>query len=100
LARLSIIIRNVFSSRFNNKGNTNRSRAASQEVGEQPTGEEVREVLRLAGLSGGKAAQALGLGEKGGRTVRRWISEDSGISYANWALLCEMARLGLIWKED
>ncbi|ALR06298.1 hypothetical protein [Xylella fastidiosa] len=67
---------------------------------EQPTGEEVREVLRLAGLSGGKAAQALGLGEKGGRTVRRWISEDSGISYANWALLCEMAGLGLIWKEE
>ncbi|WP_324606475.1 transcriptional regulator [Xylella fastidiosa] len=57
-------------------------------------------LLRLAGLSGGKAAQALGLGEKGGRTVRRWISEDSGISYANWALLCEMAGLGLIWKED
>jgi len=66
----------------------------------QPTGEEVREVLRLAGFTGARAAQALGLGEKGGRTVRRWLSEDSAISYANWALLCGMAGLGLIWKED
>lgn len=29
----------------------------------QPTGEEVREVLRLAGFSGSKAAKALGLGQ-------------------------------------
>lgn len=67
---------------------------------EPPTGDEVREALRLAGLSGAAAAEALGLGEKGGRTVRRWIAEDSGISYANWALLCDMAGLGMIWKED
>lgn len=38
----------------------------------QPTGEEVREVLRLAGFSGSKAAKALGLGAKGDRTIRRW----------------------------
>jgi hypothetical protein len=33
----------------------------------QPSGEEVREVLRLAGLTGGKAAKVLGLGPKGDR---------------------------------
>jgi hypothetical protein len=42
----------------------------------QPTGEEVREVLRLAGFTGGAAAKRLGLGAKGDRTVRRWIGED------------------------
>jgi hypothetical protein len=31
----------------------------------QPTGEEIREVLRLAGLTGGRAAKVLGLGAKG-----------------------------------
>ena len=45
----------------------------------QPTGEEVREVLRLAGFSGSKAAKALGLGAKGDRTIRRWIGEDTPI---------------------
>lgn len=65
----------------------------------QPTGEEVREVLRRAGLTGGAAAKRLGLGAKGDRTVRRWISEDSNIPYAAWALLCDFAGLGEIWKD-
>ena len=64
----------------------------------QPTGEEVREVLRLAGLTGGAAAKRLGLGVKGDRTVRRWIGEDSRIPYAAWALLCDLAGLGQIWR--
>ncbi len=63
-----------------------------------PTGEEIREVLRLAGFSGSKAAKALGLVGKGDRTVRRWISEDSTIPYAAWVLLCDFAGLGCIWK--
>ncbi|MBV6831309.1 transcriptional regulator [Xanthomonas euvesicatoria] len=66
----------------------------------QPTGEEIREVLRLAGLSGSKAAKALGLGAKGDRTIRRWIGEDTAIPYAAWAILCDLAELGAIWKED
>ncbi|EDP8962402.1 transcriptional repressor KorC, partial [Salmonella enterica subsp. enterica] len=37
----------------------------------QPTGAEIREVLHLAGLTGGQAARTLGLGAKGDRTVRR-----------------------------
>ncbi|WP_299315590.1 transcriptional regulator [uncultured Halomonas sp.] len=65
----------------------------------QPTGEEVREALRLAGLTGGAAAKRLGLGAKGDRTVRRWIGEDSHIPYAAWALLCDFAGLGEIWKD-
>jgi hypothetical protein len=66
----------------------------------QPSGEEIREVLKLAGFTGGKAAKALGLGTKGDRTVRRWIGEESQIPYAAWALLCNFAGLGEIWKSD
>lgn len=65
-----------------------------------PTGEEVREVLRLASLTGGNAAKVLGLGVKGDRTVRRWVAEDSPIPYAAWALLCDFAGHGCIWKKD
>ncbi len=65
----------------------------------QPTGEEVREVLRLAALTGGKAAKVLGLGPKGDRTIRRWVGEDTPIPYTAWALLCDYAGLGLIWKD-
>ncbi|MDD2739665.1 MAG: transcriptional regulator [Methylomonas lenta] len=66
----------------------------------QPTGTEIREVLRLACLSGSEAAKVLGLGSQGGgRTVRRWISEDSAIPYASWALLCDFAGLGIIWRH-
>lgn len=65
----------------------------------QPTGEEIKEALMLAGFTGSAAAKALGLGDAGGRTVRRWLSQDSNISYANWALLCDFAGLGQIWKD-
>lgn len=65
---------------------------------EKPTGEEVRLVLHLAGFSGKQAAKSLGLGDKGDRTVRRWVGEDSSIPYAAWALLCDFAGLGLIWR--
>jgi hypothetical protein len=65
----------------------------------QPSGEEIREVLRLAGLTGGKAAIKLGLGTMGDRTVRRWVGEQSMIPYPAWALLCNFAGLGIIWKD-
>lgn len=65
----------------------------------QPSGAEIRETLRLAGLSGSEAAKLLGLGpQSGGRTIRRWISEDSAIPYAAWALLCDFSGLGIIWR--
>lgn len=66
----------------------------------RPTGDEVREVLRLAGFSGSVAASRLGLGSKGDRTVRRWVGEDSPIPYTAWAVLCSFAGLGNIWIND
>lgn len=67
---------------------------------EQPTGQEVRAVVKRAGFTGRAAARFLGLGLKGDRTVRRWIGNDSRIPYAAWALLCHKAGLGQIWDED
>lgn len=64
----------------------------------QPSGKEVREVLRLANFTGAVAASELGLGVSGARTIRRWVSEDTAIPYAAWALLCDFAGLGIIWK--
>lgn len=63
-----------------------------------PTGEEVREILRLCELTGSRAARVLGLGLGGDRTVRRWIGEDSPIPYSAWAIFCELAGLGMIWR--
>lgn len=66
---------------------------------QQPTGVEVREVIRRAGLTGRDAADLVGLSEKGGgRQIRRWISGESQIPYAAWALLCHAGGLGLIWE--
>jgi hypothetical protein len=67
---------------------------------EQPTGEEVRQVLKLAGMTGGQAAKAVGLSSSGDRTVRRWIGGESQIPYAAWAVLCDYAGLGLIWRKE
>jgi hypothetical protein len=65
----------------------------------RPNGDEIREVLRLSGLTGSQAAKVLALGMDGGRTVRRWTGGDSLISFANWAILCDFAGLGTIWKN-
>ncbi|WP_299945649.1 transcriptional regulator [uncultured Microbulbifer sp.] len=70
------------------------------ETWEQPTGEEVREVLRLAGLTGSQAAKKLGLKNQGGRTIRRWVAEETPIPYPSWALLCSFAGLGTIWENE
>ncbi|MEX3985958.1 XRE family transcriptional regulator [Paraburkholderia sp. EG287A] len=68
---------------------------------QQPTGVEVREVIRRAGLTGREAADLVGLSEKGGgRQIRRWISGESHIPYAAWAIFCEVAGLGKIWAID
>lgn len=64
----------------------------------RPSGEEVREVLRLAGFTGAVAAKELGLGPNGDRSIRRWVSEDTDIPFAAWAVLCEFAGLGIIWR--
>lgn len=66
----------------------------------RPEADEVREVLRLAKLSGAKAARLLGLGsgETGSRTIRRYTGGEANIPYASWAILCEVAGLGRIWR--
>ena len=63
----------------------------------RPTCDEVREVVSRT-FTDDQAARYLGLGSQGGRTVRRWIKGESQIPYAAWALLCEAAGLGCIWK--
>ena len=65
----------------------------------QPTGEEIREVLRRAGLSGSQTADVLGLGSGGGRTVRRWTGEATPIPYAVWAILCDLGGFDRIWRK-
>lgn len=64
----------------------------------QPTPDEVREVLRRAGLSGSATAKLLGI--QSGRTIRRWTSDHDQvpIPYAAWAILCYQAGLGAIWE--
>ena len=66
---------------------------------QQPTDVEIREVIDRTGLTGRAVADLVGLSEKGGsRQVRRWISEESHIPDAAWAILCEVAGLGKIWE--
>jgi len=65
----------------------------------RPDADEVREVLRLGNLSGAKAAQLLGLGSAGSRTIRRYTGGDAPMPYASWAILCDVAGLGRIWRE-
>ncbi|MFJ3465341.1 transcriptional regulator [Achromobacter spanius] len=64
---------------------------------QQPESGEVRAVLSMAGLTGGEAAKLLGISD--GRTIRRWTGGDSPIPFAAWAILCEVAGLGVIWAK-
>jgi hypothetical protein len=64
-----------------------------------PTPEEIRGVLARTEMSGGQVARFLGLGEKGGRAVRRWVGGEADIPFSAWALLCEKAGYGLIWHD-
>lgn len=65
-----------------------------------PSGEEIKFILKQAGLTGAEAAKVLGLKNKGGRTIRRWTSEESNIPYCAWAVLCHLAGLGTIWVDS
>lgn len=73
----------------------------------QPTPQELRELLRIIAarqgitkFTGAQAAKFLGLGEKGDRTLRRWTGGETPVPYAAWALLCQLAGLGLIWEKN
>lgn len=65
---------------------------------EQPSPDEVREILRRNGLKGADAAILLGLSPgTGGRQIRRWTGGDANIPYAAWAILADMAGVSRIW---
>jgi len=72
---------------------------------EKPTPDEIRELIRLTGMTNGEVAALLGLAKptktsgRGSRTVRRWTAGDSPIPYAAWALLAHQAGFGLIWVD-
>lgn len=79
----------------------------------QPTGAEVREMLKLCELTGSEAAALVGISD--GRTVRKWAAFDpvevekakqegrktnmQRIPFASWAILAECAGFGCIWKK-
>lgn len=65
---------------------------------QRPTGDVIKEVLHRANLSGERAAQLTGV--KDGRTIRRWTGDEREIPYAAWALLCDAAGLGQIWRGE
>lgn len=69
-----------------------------------PAQDEVQSLLlaisKRTGLSLGSQAVAdlLGLGHAGSAIVDDWLVGRSCIPYPCWAMLCEMAGLGLIWR--
>ena len=78
----------------------------------QPTPDEIREVIRLAGVNRGlkrmtgvQVADLVGVAStgvgsgRGSRTVRSWVGQGR-IPYAAWAILCAEAGLGFIWRSD
>lgn len=62
-----------------------------------PSGEEVRAVMKMAGLSGKEVADLVGLDNT--RTIRKWAGGAAPIPYSVWALLCERAGFGVIWNS-
>jgi hypothetical protein len=64
---------------------------------EPPVGEAVKEVLYKAGLTNVQAAQFTGTAND--RTVRNWTGGRTPIPYAAWALICDAAGLGQIWRK-
>lgn len=79
----------------------------------QPTGHEVREMLKRCAFTGSEAAALVGISDA--RTVRKWASFDpvkvekakqegrktnmQRIPFAAWAILAEQAGFGCIWKK-
>jgi len=62
----------------------------------RPCGEDVRIVLKMAGLTGSSAGALLDVSS---RTIRKWTSDGQEIKFAAWCLLCERAGLGMIWLK-
>jgi len=62
----------------------------------KPCGDDVRIVLKMAGLTGSSAGALLDVSS---RTIRKWTSDAQEIKFAAWCLLCERAGLGMIWVK-
>ncbi|MBU9818617.1 korC [Rahnella sp. BCC 1045] len=62
-----------------------------------PSGVEIKEVLELIDLTEVAIAEQLRIKT---RTIRKWKSGDSHISFANWFCLCWLAGLGPILTEQ
>lgn len=60
----------------------------------RPCGDDIRIVLKMAGLTGSSAGALLDVTS---RTIRKWVGDDQDIKFAAWCLLCERAGLGMIW---
>jgi len=54
-----------------------------------PKPEEVKEVIRMIGLSGSDLAKKLGI--KDSRTIRKWSGGESGIPYLAWRSMLYLA---------
>jgi len=76
-----------------------------------PTKDEIEIVLHLIRerlayprpLGGSEVAALVGLSidpGKGCRAFRRWMSDSTTINYSAWAILCDLAGLGIIWRKD
>lgn len=63
---------------------------------QRPTGDEVRALLAIAGLTSARAAAILGMSS--GRLIRHWKSGAGRIQYPAWAILCSVAGFGNIWE--
>lgn len=61
----------------------------------QPTSEDIRIVIKLNERTGSQIAKLVDVDS---RTVRKWVSEERKIPFAAWAILVELAGLGVIWK--
>lgn len=60
----------------------------------EPTADEVRAALKMAGWSGEELSRRIGVDS---RTVRRWTLGEKPMNYASWCVLCVQAGLGTIW---
>ncbi|MGP5477597.1 helix-turn-helix domain-containing protein [Pseudomonas helleri] len=60
----------------------------------EPTSNEVRAALKMAGWSGEELSRRIGVDS---RTVRRWTLGEKPINYASWCVLCVQAGFGEIW---
>jgi hypothetical protein len=69
-----------------------------------PAPDEIQSIIQAVEKRSGivlgcqEVASLLGLEPDGHVVVAEWVDGSASIPYACWAVLCEMAGLGLIWR--